>query len=1186
MGGNFDRKETLNHHGLLKLYYKLKKVIYRAENIDSLLNDVCNVIASHVIYHSAWIILLEDEKITKIYKSYNIADIEPDDLCIPCYIRTKEKGDFVVLHGENSLCEQCKFKDSTHDVVFSVPLKFKGVFYGNIFVQVAKEYANDEGHHFQFSQLAEDVSYSLYNIILEQRIESEKKGLALSQNRMKALLSASPNAVIISDLNMNITFVSEKFRDIFNISSNVDAKEFLSRGKAKYIFPKEEYIRLKSNFNSLINQQLDYSSNIYHPLIGFNKDLTIKLDSTAIVDDHGKVNGVISIIEDYSYIEKSAKERAFSERKFLTIFEEAPVGISILDSKGNFLDANGMYCKMIGYSKKEIIGKHFINFIPDNQKEEFDNYFEELLNKKSLQSEFQMLRKDSSTIIVRNNGRAIVDDDKIATIVIHSRDLTEKLLAQKRINTLSKIVDQSPAVISMTDIDGNIDYVNKRFEEVTGYTADEVIGKNPRILKASDVDVSFYAKMWNRIKKGEQWTGRFKNMKKNGEIYYEYAKISPYIENNEIIGYVKFGEDITNLVEFEKKLEESNNRYQKIFNLVQMPIIIHRDGVIIDANNAAVDFSKANSKNEVVGKEILKFIHPDSLYDVISRIQEMTKNRKPATGKEEKFYNILGEVRYVNVVSSVFNYEGEDSFMVAFFDVTESKNWLKKLSESESKFRSLFDINPSAISISRVSDGKYIEVNERFYSLTGYNEEDIIGKSFMELEIFNDINEQERFLNLLEEKGSLQNEEFKFRRSDGSTITAITSSRNIFLNGEELIVISVNDISDRKKMEQELVRAKLNAEENDKLKSAFLANMSHEIRNPMNAIIGFSDLLKDEGLTQEEQNDYINIIQSKGDELMLIINDIIDISKIESGLLEIECNDVNVQKFLYNLEKQFSTLVQSKSNGNVKFEVNIKGTEGLYVWADPHRLNQVFQNLIGNAIKFTYKGKISIDIKENDDDVIFRVTDTGIGIPKDKFELIFDRFLQVDHKKDELVGGTGLGLSITKSLVELMNGSVSVKSTVGEGSTFYIKINKSKSKMAFSQIDLTTLGFDNIDISDKEIAIVDFDKASLVYISTIIKKTKASSYVFSDLDEFINWFPSKDKLNIVIIDTEFISIESMHCFSDLKNMFPDCKIIGMSANIVQNKNLNDIKIKLDDFISKPFTKSDLFESFRKILKLK
>jgi PAS domain S-box-containing protein len=1186
MGESFDRIKKLNYLNLLKFYNRLKKVIYRAESIDDLLNEVCNIITSHILYQSAWIVLSKDGVITNFYKSENIADCELKDLNTACFQITSKSEELVVIKNKNEFCKNCLFNSNDNNVVFSTPLKFKGAFYGTISVNISPEFAEDKEHYLQFTELAEDISYAIYNFILEKKLESEREALLLSQNRMKALISASPNAVIITDLNMEMIFVSDKIRTLFHISPQIDAKEVFLNNRIEDLLSKDEYKSLVNNFKGLLKKEVDYITSVYHPQIDFYENISVKLYSTTIVDKHGEVNGVISLIEDYTIVEKSAEKLAFNESKFSTVFEEAPNGISILDSQGFIIDANEMDCQILGYSKKDIIGKHLQDFFSDRFKADFERYFNEFLQTGSKELDMEMIKKDGSRVIVRRSGKAINDDNgKLLGIVVHSRDYTEVIEAQKRINTLSKIVDQSPAIITMTDIKGNITYVNQRFEEVTGYTSKEVEGKNPRILKSNDVDNSFYKRMWSIIKKGENWSGRFYNLKKNGEGYYEYAIISPFYEDGELVGYVKSAEDITNLVNIERELEESNSRYQKIFDLVSMPIVIHRNGIIIDGNNAAVEFAKANSKEDFIGKNLLQFVHPDSTFDVISRLQEMTKTGKPTGIKEEKFYNLKGETRIVNVVSSLFNYDGEDSFMVAFMDITESKNWLDKLEESESKFRTLFEINPNAISISRVSDGRYVEVNERYYSITGYTEEEVIGKTFGQLRIFADRDEQSRFIEVLDEKGSIDNEEFKFRMKDDSIITALVSSRDIILNGETMIIITVHDITDRKLMEQELITAKLKAEENDKLKSSFLANMSHEIRNPMNAIIGFSDLLKDEGLSREEQNDYIDIIQAKSDDLMLIINDIIDISKIESGLLEIECVEINVHSFMDNLNQQFATLIKNKSNDKVQFIVDNSNSKDLFIWADQHRLKQIFYNLISNAIKFTEEGEISISFEEKKDDVVFSVIDTGIGIPEDKFELIFDRFLQVDNIKDVLIGGTGLGLSITKSLVELMNGSVSVESTVGKGSIFKISIAKSKNKRTkvINESKKQTENF--IDLSNKIVAVLDSDESSLAYISKVIKNSGASYYDFTSLDEFRTWFLSQPQLDLIIIDTKFISTESMECFSELKERFQKSKVIGISANIVQNDSLDEIILKLDGFISKPFTKSDLFVSINKLIKV-
>lgn len=254
----------------------------------------------------------------------------------------------------------------------------------------------------------------------------------------------------------------------------------------------------------------------------------------------------------------------------------------------------------------------------------------------------------------------------------------------------------------------------------------------------------------------------------------------------------------------------------------------------------------------------------------------------------------------------------------------------------------------------------------------------------------------------------------------------------------------IHDVTKQKMTEQTLIDAKNVAEQADKLKSLFLANISHEIRTPMNSIVGFSELLSDPDVAQNDRSEYISIIQKNCETLLNLIDNLLDISQIEAGQMSLTFSNCKINQMLDDLYANFSVLKekQGKSSVSLRVRKHIEDTN-FSINCDNFRLQQIIMNLVGNALKFTSQGYVEFGyiVDYHNSKIKFYVKDSGIGIPDDKMEIIFDRFGKVEHKGEERQKGTGLGLAISKNLAELLGGKLYVKSKYGEGSTFYLELN-------------------------------------------------------------------------------------------------------------------------------------------------
>lgn len=387
------------------------------------------------------------------------------------------------------------------------------------------------------------------------------------------------------------------------------------------------------------------------------------------------------------------------------------------------------------------------------------------------------------------------------------------------------------------------------------------------------------------------------------------------------------------------------------------------------------------------------------------------------------------------------------------------KQAIYALNSSEIRYRRLFESARDGILILDAETGMIKDVNPFLIELLGYSKKEFLYKEIWEIGAFKDIAaNKEKFLEL-KQKEYVRYDNLPLETKNGLKINVEFVSNVYAEKHHKVIQCNIRDITERKLAENkliianielefqnaekekralELMKAKEKAEESDCLKSAFLANMSHEIRTPMNGILGFSNLLKEPGLTGDTQQEYISIIEKSGARMLNIIDNIIDISKIESGLMEINLKKSNINDLVQYIYDFFKPEVESKRM-KLLFS-NLFRANDVIINTDREKLYAILTNLVNNAIKFTRHGFIQIGFDIKGKFLEFFVLDTGIGIPKDRQEAVFERFIQADISDKPAFQGAGLGLSIAKAYVELLGGEIWLESDGNTGTTFYFTI--------------------------------------------------------------------------------------------------------------------------------------------------
>ncbi|MBP7496398.1 MAG: response regulator [Bacteroidales bacterium] len=494
-------------------------------------------------------------------------------------------------------------------------------------------------------------------------------------------------------------------------------------------------------------------------------------------------------------------------------------------------------------------------------------------------------------------------------------------------------------------------------------------------------------------------------------------------------------------------------------------------------------------------------------------------------------------------------------------------------------------------------DGYIINANNYVYKTLSYSPDELIGKHFSN--VFEEKDIIINNLNLIKNFNFVNNDLNIFKKNNEKipvnfSFTLLKDKFNDIMGsiatGYDISTINQlkDEIEERMLIQDQLVISKKKAEEADKLKSAFLANMSHEIRTPMNAILGFASLLNSDKISDENKRDYANIINTSGKQLLNLINDIIDISKIEAGQLKIHKEECSINKLFSNLKTMFEgeNIRKGKTGLEIRSHTSLENGQDIVI-SDPLRLQQILINLIGNAVKFTEKGYVEFGYNlTSDNTVLFYVTDTGIGISEEEQKVVFERFRQADYSMNRQFGGTGLGLTISKGLVELLGGTIWLESVEDTGSTFYFELpyNPSGNIIATEKIVSEVKNdISEIDWSDKAILIVEDDKLSLKYLEEVLKFTKIKIFSCSDGKAAVKLVENAIRLDLILMDLQLPKMNGYDATMQIKLINKNLPVIAQTANAMTEDLQRCYESGCNDYISKPIDKEELIHKIRKFL---
>jgi PAS domain S-box-containing protein len=784
----------------------------------------------------------------------------------------------------------------------------------------------------------------------------------------------------------------------------------------------------------------------------------VLLSVTALRDSQNNLTGFLGIGSDIT-----ARKRAEEENLHLaSIVESSNDAIIGMTLDGTITSWNQGAESIYGYTAHEMLGRQISLLTPPDRAGELSEILDNIEQGQRVSHlETVRLRKDGQLIDISLTISPIKDTaGRIIGISSIVRDITRQKQAEAELRKLSRAVQQSPATVVITDAQGNIEYVNPKFTQVTGYSFEEAIGQNPRILKSGETTPEEYKELWDTITSGREWRGQFHNKKRNGELCWESASISPIKDADGVIThFVAVKEDITAMKEAQDELAKLSLVASKTDNTV---IITDKDGLIEWVNDGFTRMT-GYTLPEVVGKKPGPILQgPLSDPETITRIGAYLRKEEPFT-EEILNYNKSGRPCWVSM-----------------------------------------DITP-------------------------------------------------------------------IRNERGEVVRFISIQR---------------DITQRKETEEALRQAKEAADAANRAKTEFLASMSHEIRTPMNAIIGMAELLEETPLNQEQRK-FVDVFHSAGENLLNIINDILDLSKVEAGQITLENIDFDLGEMM---EKVCEVMALRAHEKGIELACRLMPEVPALLVGDPGRLRQVLTNLMGNAIKFTERGEVVLEVGLAGPDqapeaesaqitLLFSIKDTGIGIPPEKMGYIFEKFTQADNSTARRYGGTGLGLAISKQLVELMGGRIKVESRPGQGSTFSFTLPLAKQPVP-KEAQIVPIS----DLKGLKILIVDDNATNRLILREVLTSWEAVVTEAADgelgLEKLKQARDMGEPYQLVLLDYR---MPGMNGFEVAEAIKQDPNLVGTTLMMLTSDSRGgDLatarKLGLEGYLVKPVKRADLKEA--------
>ena len=1124
--------------------------------------------------NSAWLNTLGYEKDEVIGKYYG-------DFLHPDYLQ----------HFEKKFPE---FKERGH-VHTSFQIRRKNGTYITISLEGSIGYDAD-GNFKQTNCVFQDITHQI-------KIEQELKE---SKERFDLAMQATKDGLYDWNLITNEVYFSPAWKNMLGYNDNELPNEF---SVWQSLTEKEDAERAWKLINELIDtkrNQFEMEFKMKHKK-GYWIDILSR--ANILFNKQGKAIRMVGTHVDITERKKAEEEIKEKSRFIDNIINSSALSTWISDEKGTAIRTNQACLNFFGAKEEEVIGKY--NLFQDEVLKEkglLSNIDDVFNSGKVANFIVDYSLEEVKHVNVKNPVRKIANSiitpvfDRNGTItnaIIQTIDLTEIKKAEAELKNretrYNTILQTALDGYWQADLEGNLLEVNNAYENMSGYSKEELLTMKISDVEAKESKTDTLNHIQEIIKNGKD---QFETIhkRKDGSLF-EVEISAKYIplEGGRIVTFVH---DVTKRKKIRKALLESENKYRTLFDQSGDAVLIIKDGKFVDCNPATMQMLGYQNKEELLSthpSELSPVLQPDGKNSFDKAEEMMDLAYRKGTNRFEWVHKKRnGTSFYVEVLLTAISIENEEFLHVVWRDISQRKAAERDLIESKTLFEQLF-LQSSLSTQLLDKDGWCIKINPKLSELFGVKPEHIEGRKYNILRDGEIIRTGViGYLKKVFEDKVPQTWEVNFDIKHASETTGVQVSepRKKYFNnwsypilnsdGDLIyVIIQHQDISDRKKAEQEILAAKEKAEESDRLKSAFLANMSHEIRTPMNGILGFADLLKKPKLSGDKQLKYIEIIEKSGNRMLNIINDLIDISKIESGQMNVVKAETNINEQIEYIYTFFKPEVEQKGM-ELSFKTPLTSSEAT-ITTDREKLYAILTNLVKNAIKYSNEGAIELGYKKIKNHMQFYVKDNGIGIPGGKLEDIFNRFFQTHQSLSSGYEGAGLGLAISKAYAEMLGGEMWVESVEGEGSTFYFTIPYIHKNIPHSSGQIQSS--QTIKLENKlTILVAEDDLTSELFIGEVLIPIAKKILKVSNGHDVVKAVQENPDIDFVLMDIKMPGLDGYKATSEIRKFNNEVVIIAQTAFGLAGDKEKAIDAGCNDYIAKPIKQELLFQIIAKHVK--